>query len=272
MGKSRLRFHATGRMFVSLAAATLCLVSGWAAPPALAAPSWPNPACGNPADTNIDLWNDVKDAKPGQKGNNIEVVFPKNKRELGYAIHDGGKGKAASKYNLLLIAAMRELGVECENLLDPDAANYFQEARQKVSHLPLGTDWAIGINSVHGRTRAQLHIHISRLQTQARTDINNAAKQIATTDAKWGESVITVLGKKFRAWNAPNLDRNIFAILNDRVVKALAAQKVGMGDQTILVTANKKGGGVIVLDSDEVSKVTNPGAKNIEFLMNENPK
>lgn len=271
MADSRPAFRAARRLFTCFAVASACLASGWVAPPAAAAPAWPNPACGNPADTNIDLWNDVKDAKPLKKGNNIEVVFPKNDRNLGYAIHDGGKGKKASKYNLLLIAAIREMGIECPNLLDTGAANYFQEARQKTSHLPLGTDWAIGINSVHGRSRAQLHIHISRIQTAARTDLNNASKSIPTAESKWGESVITVMGKKFRAWNAPNLDRNIFAILNDQVVKGLASQKVGMGDQTVFVTANKKGTGVIVLDSDEVSKATNPGAKNIEFLMNESP-
>jgi CDP-diacylglycerol pyrophosphatase len=272
LGESRYTVRAASRLFTCCALTAAGLLSGWAAPPAMAAPAWPDPACGNPADTNIDLWNDVKDAKPLKKGHNVEVVWPKNDRNLGYAIHDGGEGAKDSKYNWLLIAAIRESGIECQNLLDSGAANYFQEARQKTSHMPLGTDWAIGINSVRGRTRAQLHIHISRLQLAARTDLNNAAKSIPTTDSKWGESVITVMGKKFRAWNAPNLERNIFAVLNDQVVKALSSQKVAMDDQTILVAANKKGTGVIVLDSDKVSKTTNPGVGNIEFLMNESPE
>ena len=63
---------------------------------------------------------------------------------------------------------------------------------------PNGTDWALGIESADNRSRDQLHIHISRLIPDARKDIDKQWKAIATDESKWKDSVITVLGKKFR--------------------------------------------------------------------------
>jgi CDP-diacylglycerol pyrophosphatase len=262
---TRCAFGAFGSL-----SATCALVAGstlaiWATPAANAATSWPNPSCGNPKD-DIDLWNDVKSATPTNKGNNLEVVWPNKKQELGYATHDGTEPKK-STYNYLLIAAIRESGIECANLLDSDAPNYFKDAFDNISLLPKGTDWALGIESADNRSRDQLHIHISRLQGQARTDIDKAAKSIPTDESKWTSTIITVMGKKFRAWNVATMDHNLFTHLNDDIVKP---RKVSMENETMLVTGPPpKGSGFIILNSDEKSADTKPaGANNIEFLLN----
>lgn len=259
---NRQVFRAFGSSCAAFAVLAGSTLASWSAPAAHSATSWPGPPCGNPQD-DIDLWNDVKDAKPNSKGNNIKVVWSNDKRELGYATHDGTEPKKTT-YNYLLLAAIRESGIECPNLLDSDAPNYFKDAFDNLGLLPTGTDWALGIESADNRSRNQLHIHISRLQAQARTDIDKSA--IPTDESKWTSSVITVMGKKFRAWNAGTMDHNLFAHLNDDIVKP---RKVSMADETILITTpHPKGSGFVILNSDEKSPDTKPGANNIEFLLN----
>lgn len=225
----------------------------------------PLPPCGDPNSTD-ELWNDVKNASPSAPGNNKLVVFPGGTdQSRGFAIHDGARGGA--QYNWLLLATGRQEGIECPTLLQSDAPEYFLDAYNQRSFLPKGTDWALGIESADNRSKDQLHIHISRLQQAARTDIDNQWRNIATEESKWKDSVITVMGKKFRAWNVGSLEHNLFAHLNNDIVTPF---KVQMRNQTMLVTecAPKTCTGLIVLNSDKVSPNTNPGADNIEFLLN----
>ena len=233
------------------------------------APQWPSgptpfPACGDPNSPD-GLWNDVKDATPAKPGSNRVVVWPNNDRSRGYAIHNGAQGGA--KYNWLLLATVRQQGIECSTLLQSGAPEYFLDAyNEHANWLPNGTDWALGIESADNRSRDQLHIHISRLIPDARKDIDKQWKAIATDESKWKDSVITVLGKKFRAWNVATLNHNLFKHLNDDIVTPV---KLQMRNQTMLVTgcAPNTCNGLIVLNSDKVSPNTNPGANNIEFLL-----
>jgi CDP-diacylglycerol pyrophosphatase len=239
-------------------------------PPALA---WPQPDCGSPTD-DISFWNDVKSATPANPGQKLKkVVFPNNDRDLGYAIHK------ATDYNYLLIPTIRESGIECPNLLDAGAPNYFKDAFETISLLPHGTDWALGIESEQRRGRNQFHIHISRLNPGARTEINNQANLIPEDQSKWSTTIIKLTtadqnnGRqeiRFRAWNAPNLDLNLFVLLNNDIVKPRQKQKVNvtMGDETLLVTADNTGKRLIILNSDKESPDVQPGANNIEFLLN----
>lgn len=250
------------------------LLSGHGAAPAGAWPPAPKdpsavgpfPACGD-VNSPDALWQDVKEAKPAKPGNNRAVVWPGGTdQSRGYAIHNGAQHGA--EYNWLLLATGRQKGIECPTLLQADAPEYFRDAyNEHANYLPKGTDWALGIESADNRSRDQLHIHISRLQQGARADIDSQWKAIATDEAKWRDSVITVLGKKFRAWNVSTLNHNLFEHLNNDIV---APFKVEMRDQTMLVTecAPKTCSGLIVLNSDKVSPNTNPGANNIEFLLN----
>jgi CDP-diacylglycerol pyrophosphatase len=249
------------------------VVAGSTAPQAAAMPRlttvWPDPACGSPRDTGIDLWEDVKDATPSLPGHNKKVVFPGGLREHGYAIHDGTSATKTT-FNYLLISTVRLRGIECPSLLNSGAPEYFRDAYDNIDILPKGTDWALGIDSADNRSRDQFHIHISRLDTSARTDIDNAAKWIPTTESAWSRAIITVNKKRFCAWNAPNVDGNLFVLLYDHLVKPWQSgptPQFNMGHETLLVTGNKKGSGFIVLGSAEVSPFAKPGANNIEFLL-----
>jgi CDP-diacylglycerol pyrophosphatase len=236
--------------------------AGWASPVA------PVP-CGDPADNDL-LWGYVKDAKPppANPAPNVKVVWPSNDQAKGYAIHNGAKG--GSKYNYLLVPTVREKGIECPDLLT-NSHEYFKLANDELAMLPAGTDWALGIESANNRTFNQLHIHVSRLSDQARTDINTAVtnKKVAADQGQWLNSPITVNGRIYRAWNAATMTHSFFGNLNDNIVKPLKG-KVGMGDETMLITQNKgKGGGFIVLSSDKTSGLPKPyGVDNIESLLN----
>lgn len=233
--------------------------------------SWSTPGtagpCGNTADHD-PLWADVKDSTPTQPKPNLEVVWPNNKKELGYAMHNGAKGGAA--FNFLFIPTIRISGIECPSLITPGSPEYFYLAYQTIqNYLPPGTDWALGIESSNpgSRTYNQLHIHVSRITTTARKDIDRAVKghKVAENQGQWLTSVISVSGKNFRAWNADTMTHSFFSNLNEHVVQKLPG--VTMGDETMLITQNKQGPGFIVLSSDKKSTL-NPGAANIEILLN----
>jgi CDP-diacylglycerol pyrophosphatase len=163
--------------------------------------------------------------------------------------------------------------------LDSGVPNYFKDSFENISLLPQGTDWALGIESADRRGRDQFHIHVSRLTTEARTGINNQMNAVPEDESKWSTTTIKLTDPaapkgqqdiKFRAWNAPNLDPNLFILLNKDIVKARQQQKVNvaMGDETLLVTADNTGKRFIILNSDKESPDTNPGASNLEFLLN----
>lgn len=223
--------------------------------------------CGNKDDAD-PLWLDVRDSTPALPEPNREVVWPNNQRELGYAMHNGVKGGAP--FNFLFIPTVRISGIECPRLLESSTPEYMYLAYQMAQrYLPQGTDWALGIESSNpgSRTYNQMHIHVSRLSDAARKDIDKSfkANKIGKNQGKWLDSVIKVDGKNFRAWNADVMTHSFFGNLNEHIVQKLPG--VSMGDETMLITQNKQGAGYIVLSSDKKSTL-NPGASNIEMLLN----
>ena len=97
-----------------------------------------------------------------------------------------------------------------------------------------------------------------------RTSTSNGRRS-PPDESKWKDSVITVLGE------VPRLERRY---AESQPVKASErrhryAVQVQMRNQTMLVTgcAPNTCSGMIVLNSDKVSPNTNPGANNIEFLL-----
>ncbi|OSC40433.1 CDP-diacylglycerol diphosphatase [Mycobacterium decipiens] len=224
---------------------------------------WPLPACGSPQDDD-PLWKLVEDVTPQQPGTNVKVVFPSNDRTMGYAIH------RESSVNFLLMPAIRELGIECPNLLDPAAPQYFLDAFNELGLLA-GYDWALGINSVKGRTQNQLHIHLATLQEAARNDIDDAVTngQVPTDQSSWASAVISVMCRGFRAWNPASFPEswgsNLFAALDNEIV---TPSNGDMGNEVLLVTANHVGSGYIVLNSDEVSRLNPSGVDYVDLLLN----
>ena len=171
--------------------------------------------CGSDKDTD-PLWVDVdpaKGIKPGNPGPNKEVVWPGGDSKVGYAIHDGVKGGAP--LNWLFVPTRRIKGIECKDYLwgqnDP---KYFNDAYGKLNYIGGGSpgDWALGIESANSRSYEQMHIHMTRLQKEARDNIDTAvtSKLVATSESDWINKTITVMGNTFRAWNPSNLDHQFF--------------------------------------------------------------
>jgi CDP-diacylglycerol pyrophosphatase len=117
----------------------------------------------------------------------------------GFAVLKDRRG--ATQY--LLIATARISGIESPALLAPDSPNYWQDAwdaRRYVSaragrELPRD---AIGlaINSAHGRTQEQLHIHIDCLRPDVRDALRQHASEIGP---QWVALDVDLAGHRYRA-------------------------------------------------------------------------
>jgi CDP-diacylglycerol pyrophosphatase len=240
------------------------------------------PAFG-PCDTNPSssdpIWKDVDPAKytPGAKtkGNNLDIVWPHDDSSLGYALRYGEAIQGGVPgHDLLVVPTVRELGIECPNLLDANAPEYFTHAYDERG-LMTGNDWALAINSKSGRRLNQLHIHLTQLDRNTRADIDAAFKsnKVADKESDWAKSVVTVRGttttpgvyapRDVRLWNVGTMNHDFFEKLNDNIVKKLHTH---MADETLLITSAPGGKGFIVLTSDTVSDLQH-GVNNIETFL-----
>lgn len=224
------------------------------------------------------IWEGVKapEHTPLHKLGNFDIKWPGHDSTRGFAVHPGYDMKTPQ--NLLVVPTVRESGIECPNLLDADAPNYFKNAHDSIK-LMGGGDWALGINSQDGRTRDQMHIHLTHLYGSARKDIDAAAKagKLAKNEHAWVNSPIEVTGHDkygketkhtYRAWNADKIDYNYFAKLNNNIVQPLQKQgksAAGMPHEALLITLNRQGNGLVVLESDRNTGIH--GVDNIETIL-----
>jgi len=228
----------------------------------------PVPAQADPATTGCGDWNDtggrfflwdqVKKRTPGDRGTNLEVVFPDPARDYGYAVHNGAPHGTPSTYDLLLIPTNRVSGIECPKIWQPNALNLWQYAREAARRIPPNTNIALGVNSAEQRDQDQLHIHVSRLRDDAKADIDAQRHLIATDPSNWRSAIIRVLDKDFRALHVADLNANPFVLLKDHVAPA------DMFAQALLVVPSPKGGYDLLNSQYSLS---NHGVRNIEFLL-----
>ena len=106
-------------------------------------------------------------------------VTPASARGLGYAVLKDRDG--ASQY--LLIPTDRVTGIEDPKVLKPGSETYLERAWafRSLMFARLGrtlpdADVSLAINSVHGRSQNQLHVHIDCV----RTDVRDALKRNQT--------------------------------------------------------------------------------------------
>lgn len=154
-------------------------------------------------------------------------------------------------YQHLLIPTAKVAGIESPEILAPGAPNYFYAAwaAREAMDAPLKRfpprDWvSLAINSPHGRSQNQLHIHIDCL----RADVLSAVK---AASGGLGEdwTPLPLLGHAYRArWLADD------ALATENPFKLLAAS-VGaeaMPDETLVVagavSADGKPGFVLLAD------------------------
>jgi CDP-diacylglycerol pyrophosphatase len=230
-----------------------------------------------PSSTNV-IWDGVNPAthtpkNPG-KGN-VAVVWPNDDKSRGYAVHYGNKD-THTLHDLLVVPTVRELGIECSNLLG-DAPEYFTKAYEERGRMT-GNDWVLAINSAHSRRFDQLHIHLTQLDRNTRADIDQAlkddkvAKNVAHNEDDWSKSLVTLRGtttkgdyvpRDVRMWEVGTMKHNFFAKLNDNIVKKLHTR---MADETLLITSAPGGNGFIVMTSDSVSGMKH-GVDTVETFL-----
>ncbi len=247
------------------AAPSLCDLPGTGSVgPELCGTPSPPPECGDPSDTGtarLELWDDVKGATPANPKGAEEVVetfqpvepFTNPLTYQGFAIRKGNQGTLRSN-NLLLIPTQRITGIECRIIWQPTTINFPAYAYEKAEayqqgKVPAGSAVAVGINSVAARQKDQLHIHMSRLQTQANSELateegKGTKSNIAWTLDKWKHSRVELLGRTYRIVHVPDL-RDVFENLRVHVATG------NMREQMLVITARPSGGYYLI--NSEVS-------------------
>jgi CDP-diacylglycerol pyrophosphatase len=113
-----------------------------------------------------------------------EVTFPANTTQ-GYVVFKDHKGPL----QYLLMPATKITGIEDDQILRPEAVNYFYEAWKARAYLIAkykktipDEEISLAINSERGRSQNQLHIHISCLRSDVKKVIEE--KEAKLSD-KW---------------------------------------------------------------------------------------
>lgn len=121
----------------------------------------------------------------------------------GYAILKDIVG--ATQY--LLIPTARITGIESPAVLAPATPNFFAEAwsqiplvEARLGHALPRQDLSLAINSIHGRTQDQLHIHIDCIDPTVAAAL--AAHQGAVGPA-WAPFPVPLAGKPYQAMRLP---------------------------------------------------------------------
>ena len=232
----------------------------------------PPHGCGDPNDHDKDkdsLWLDVKGTTPMHPGignGNIAVVQPDPKKNA-YAVHHGGSGK----YDLLIIPVTRVTGVECPGLTGDTFLNLWPEAIKEAQKRFSGVDVIAGINSFDGRTKNQLHIHLTAFFNPARQMLDKLTNITSKPD-EWNSSIYVLEGSSnppggsnvpfaYRILHVNNLDFNLFELLQSKI--ALVAKNDDMFAQSLaVVTAPKPKGGYYLINTQGNKTQTNQPLHN----------
>lgn len=261
------------RVLTTLLSVCALLLSGMVMTPVASSdPTMPlQPPGTNPCgyDTDSDsLWQQVRGLttkNPGNPNLIAQVVDPPG-HNYGFAVHYG-QNKATSEYDYLVVPTKRQSGIECPEIYQPWAINLFAYSLQQAEQRLAGQDIALGINSEFQRGKNQLHIHVTRLVGNARTDINNQIQQIPVEHNKWKDNRIKVAGHTFRAlWVLSPWDRNLFEVLHNQIAPGGPQD---MGKQILLVTPAPHHGYVVLNSQADLDN--NTGLGNVESLLHKNP-
>ena len=136
----------------------------------------------------------------------------------------------------LVMPTAKITGIEDPKVLAPGAANYFADAWSEIHYvetaaqhpLPPGS-LSLAVNSPHGRSQNQLHVHLDCLRPDVRAAIE---RDLAAIGDKWAPFPEALVAHPYRAIRVASLDSaNPFTLLADGVPGARAA----MGDHTLAV-------------------------------------
>jgi CDP-diacylglycerol pyrophosphatase len=206
----------------------------WLAVTAMAACLVAGPARSQAADADV-LWRIVHDqCAPHEAEFGVPLPCTAVDRAGGYAILKDRDGAT----QFLLIPTARITGIEDPAILAPDAPNYWQAAwdatnlvQAAADHALPREDLSLAINSIHGRSQNQLHIHIDCIREDVRDALRQHAAEIGEA---WAPFPVPLSGHLYQAMRVETLDRpgaTPFDLLADR----LPGARADMGDEALFV-------------------------------------
>ncbi|MDT5002145.1 MAG: CDP-diacylglycerol pyrophosphatase [Mycobacterium sp.] len=187
--------------------------------------------------------------------------------ENGYAVLKDLVGSL----QFLLIPSGRITGIESQEILAPEAPNYFAAAWRARSFVEeragrtLPRDWlSLAVNSEQARTQTQLHVHVDCL----RADVHEAlVEHSSEVGPEWTSFPVPLAGHSYSAIavGGENLDAvNPFTLLADGVPGARSA----MGDQTLVVVGatgpDGEPGFVILADRADMATGDKAGGESLQ--------
>jgi CDP-diacylglycerol pyrophosphatase len=226
-GVSRRRFLLTSGVIG--AGALGAGMPSWAASADPGAPTgYPPSNCGSDGDTD-SIWQSVRKKTPQNHGAHQTVVQP-DANKAPYVVQSGNETGQTFKYNLLFIPAERVTGLECSKITDGTMLNLWPYAFKEAQNAFPGKDVIAGINSYDGRTKQQLHIHLTLFYEPARKVLDKLT--ITSDPGAWNSSkamaVLPAIPRKpgdpqgaftYRIMYVRNLEPNIFISLQSRIAK-----------------------------------------------------
>lgn len=151
------------------------------------------------------------------------------------------------KTQFLLIPTARVTGIEDKAVLAAGAPGYWEAAWEDrrlveaAAGRPLPEDaLSLAINSIHGRTQNQLHIHIDCISPDVRAALRAHAAEIGET---WAAFPVPLAGHAYRAMRVETLDRP--GADPFQLVAAALPDGSSMGEQS--VAAVGEGFGLVLL-------------------------
>lgn len=225
---------------------------------------YPPSDCGSKSDDD-SLWKDVDGVNPKRKGPNLEVVEEGN---LSYALHDGNRKGENHKYNLLVIPTARITGIECDQILNPkDVLNLWSaawgKAKEQFGKSLKPTEWMLGINSKFGRSHNQLHVHLTGVDKNIRTQLDKLTN-VPTDLTKWNDSLYVLGDHAYRIVKVKSLETNPFTLLQDHVAQKFKDRF----DQSLVVVADARDGYYLIATQGK-PKVTGQPAHEPDLKIRE---
>ncbi len=165
----------------------------------------------------------------------------------------------------LIIPTIRVPGIEDNQILSPPVVDFWEYGWQQAALLVKkpAQDIGLAINSEHGRTQNQLHIHIACVLPAVAATLASQAAAIGTDPAKAVRLALAPANHLYRVFKVNKLAGGDSPFT---LVAAMPDAAAHMGDQSIAVIGSATPNTYFVLDT--VADGDNPGAA--EELLDQN--
>jgi CDP-diacylglycerol pyrophosphatase len=148
----------------------------------------------------------------------------------------------------LIIPSIKVTGIEDRQIFSPPVVDFWEygwQQAQRFVEQPLA-DVALAINSVHGRTQNQLHIHIACVLPAVARTLANHSEKIGPDPIK---ALRLDLGPDNHTYRVLKVSNLAAADSPFNLVAAMPGARADMGDQGIAVVGSTTPGVYYVLDT-----------------------